>query len=174
MSGASSVAVAVAVVAAIQSILGVWLDRLPITHGSFRKVLVDKVSTYEIDGIKDFFRDKDVGEARVDAVVRIGMLSARVTAQLSALVGTLVGSIILTAFVFFSHKSLGWKLLSAAFSILVLIAVVNLVYRIRIGALRDFRLKRSRGGSIWDTPRPYIAAVFATAIFVALAGVFME
>ena len=174
MSGAASVAVAVAVVAAIQSVLAVWLDRLPIMRDSFRKVLVGKASTYEMFGIKDFFCDANLGNDRVDTVVRMGMLSARVTAQLSALLGTLAGSVVLTGFVFFSHKSLGWKLGTAAFSILVLITVVNLANRIRIGSLRDFKLRRSMGGSVWDTPSPYVAVGFATAIFVALAGVFLE
>jgi hypothetical protein len=173
VNSASSVAIAIAVVAAIQSVLAVWLDRLPIMRDSFRKVLVDRAKTYELFGIKDFFGDLNLGSDRVDSVVDIGMLSARVTAQLSALVGTLAGSIVLTVFVFLSSKSLGWRLGATASSILVLFALVKLANRIRTGVLRDFRLKRSMGGSIWNTPGPYVAVGFVTAIFVAVAGVLL-
>src|SRR5690349_427558 len=120
MNGVSSVAIAVAAVAAIQSVFAVWIDRLPATRNSFRKIIVDRTSTYRMFGIRDFFCDKDSGEDRVEEMVNIGMLSARVTAQLTALVGALAGSILLTVFVFLSHKALGWKLGTAAFSVLVL------------------------------------------------------
>jgi len=173
VSSASSVAIAIAVVAALQSVLAVWLDRLPIIRDSFRKVLVDRTSTYELFGIKDFFCEMNLGSDRVDTIVNIGMLSARVTAQLSALMGTLAGSVVLTVFVFVSHKGLGWGLGATAVSVMVLLALIELANRIRLGTLRDFRLKRSMGGSFWNRPGPYVAVGFATAIFVALSGVLL-
>lgn len=173
MSGAYSVAVAIAVVAAIQSLLSIWLDRLRITKESFRKIFLDKTRSYTAFGVEEFFNSND-SDDRVEAVISIAMLSARVTTQLTALVGTLAGSVVLTGFVFASRESLGWKLGTTAFSALALIALVILGNRIRIGALRDFILKRSMGGSIWDTTTPYVAIVFTTAIFIAIAGIFIQ
>ena len=169
MSVPSAVGMAFVGVAVLQSGLSIWLDRVPTASGSFRKVFVDQTKNHDIDGISDFFGDCNVGNARVDEVVRIGLQASRVTTQLSALIEATVGSLILTIIAFSADKPLVWKVLASAFSIAALTVLGQFIYRIHRGTLRDFRLERSLGGSIWDTPGPYAIMVVALAIFAAIS-----
>jgi hypothetical protein len=171
MSAPSAVGMAFVGVAVIQSGLAIWLDRVPITTASFRKVLVDQTSKHDIDGINYFFSDRKAGDARVDEMVRIGLLASRVTTQLAALFEATIGLLILAIIAFSADKGVVWKALTSAFLAMVLIVLVQFGDRVRKGTLRDFRLERSMGGRIWDTPEPYAATVAVLAIFAAIAVV---
>jgi hypothetical protein len=167
---ASSVGVAFAAVAVIQSGLAVWVDRAPLFGDAFRKIVADRTRDYGIDGMQKWFHEEPASPSRLDAIVRIGSLASRVTTYLAALMEAIVGLAVAVVIAFIDKRGLEWEIPSSLLLILALVFLGKLGNRIRRGTLRDFLLKRPSRKGVFDTPGPYLVMTVVTAIFTAIAG----
>jgi hypothetical protein len=182
MADVSTAGALLGVIAFAQSALTMLLDKLGAFDPVLEKVIKTQAANHSIDGLDAFLGDEGSGEARLEAVTRIGKLGATLT---TALIGLFVSHVGLGALILVAHRyehGPWWmtSLVVAAYlaaGLFVILLVRSLTGRVNDFSPRPPTESGDRGGRLralvdLATPTPYLLFLAGAALLSALAGVY--
>lgn len=153
-----------------QCLLARILDRAKFINDLFTGIVRVRTRSFKMDGIEDFFHENGIGNVRVEHIARISMLAAAAVAQLSSLISVFVACLTLALVAIVGGYGPGWSIATGGVAILVALATLTLLNRVRTRRFRDFTLSKPSRREWASTPGFYLVVVSGASIWVGVIG----